>query len=92
MSDIIIVEKPCRVELVCAESVAPPGPSSLELAKYLFNVRDKSVLDVGCGTGLFGIVSAKLGAREVYATDTESAAIECTRQKAVRNEVVVYAR
>ena len=51
MSDIIIVEKPCRVELECAEGVDPPGPSSLELAEYLFNVRGKSVLDVGCGTG-----------------------------------------
>ena len=92
MSDIITVEKPCRVELECPEGVHPPDASSFELAKYLFNVHGKSVLDVCCGTGILGIVAAKLGARDVYATDSDSAAIECTRKNAVRNEVVVYAR
>ena len=29
------------------------------------NLKDKNVLDCGCGTGILGIVAAKLGAEKV---------------------------
>lgn len=86
MADLLTLTQPCALDLEVAEGVHPPGDASLELARYLFSVRGKSVLDLGCGAGLFGIAAAKLGAREVFATDVSPAAVECTRQNALRNK------
>ncbi len=40
--------------------------------------KDKTVLDIGCGTGILGIVAALLGARKVVALDIAKEAIETT--------------
>src|SRR5439155_25349743 len=72
--------------------VQTPGPASLDLLKYLFSVRGKTVLDLGCGTGIFAIAAAKLGAAEVWATDLSPAAVDCTRRNAERNGVDVTAK
>lgn len=45
------------------------------------------VLDVGCGSGVLGIVAARLGAAGVVAIDISEAAIEATRENALRNGV-----
>ncbi len=45
------------------------------------------VLDVGCGTGVIAIMAAVLGAGSVRAVDVASAAVEATRDNAVRNGV-----
>jgi ribosomal protein L11 methyltransferase len=45
------------------------------------------VLDVGTGSGILAIGAAKLGAREVYAVDTDSVAVEATRQNVAANSV-----
>lgn len=45
------------------------------------------VLDVGCGTGVIAIMAAMLGAGAVRAVDVASAAVEATRDNAVRNGV-----
>ena len=92
MADVLTITQPCALDLEVADGVHPPGESSLELARYLFSVRGKSVLDLGCGTGLFGIVASKLGAREVFATDVNPAATECTRRNALRNKAQVAVR
>ena len=46
------------------------------LATYLFNnpaiVANRSVLDLGSGTGLVGLVAAYLNARHVYLSDQAS--------------------
>lgn len=47
------------------------------------------VLDVGCGTGVLGIVAAKRGAARVVAIDIAAAACEATADNADRNEVSV---
>lgn len=44
-----------------------------------------SVLDVGCGSGVLGIVAAVRGASSVIAIDTAQAAVEATRENAGRN-------
>ena len=45
----------------------------------------KSVLDVGCGTGILGILAADLGAKSVLAIDIESWCVENTQENAKRN-------
>ncbi len=45
------------------------------------------VLDVGCGTGVLAVAAARLGAPAVRAVDISPAAIESTRDNAVRNRV-----
>jgi ribosomal protein L11 methyltransferase len=45
------------------------------------------VLDVGCGTGVIAIMAALLGAGAVRAVDVASAAVEATRNNAVRNGI-----
>jgi ribosomal protein L11 methyltransferase len=45
------------------------------------------VLDVGCGTGVIAIMAAMLGAGSVRAVDVASAAVEATRDNAIRNGV-----
>ena len=92
MAHVLTVEQPCRLDLDCPEGIDAPGAASLDLLKYMFSVRGKSVLDLGCGTGLFAIAAAKLGASEVWATDVSPAAVDCTRRNAERNGVDVVAK
>lgn len=48
---------------------------------------DKIVLDIGCGSGILSIVSSKLGAKEVFATDIDPLAIEATLENANLNKI-----
>ncbi len=89
MTQVVSVEQPCAIRLECPENVHVPGPASLDLARYLFSVKGKSVLDLCCGTGLFAIAAAKLGAREVWAADISPEAVECARRNAELNKVGV---
>jgi len=43
-----------------------------KLGLSLEKVRDKTVLDIGCGTGISGAVMAEWGAREVFCIDLSS--------------------
>lgn len=43
------------------------------------------VLDLGCGSGILGILAAKLGAAEVEALDTDPNAVAVTRANAAQN-------
>jgi len=47
----------------------------------------RTVLDVGCGTGVIAIMAAKLGGSSVRAVDVASAAVEATSDNAIRNGV-----
>jgi ribosomal protein L11 methyltransferase len=47
------------------------------------------VLDVGCGTGILGILSKKLGAANVFACDIEEWAVENSQENAQLNQVDV---
>jgi ribosomal protein L11 methyltransferase len=47
----------------------------------------KSVLDYGCGSGILSIAALKLGAREAYAVDIDTQALEVTRRNAVHNGI-----
>ena len=48
-----------------------------------------AVLDVGCGSGVLGVLAARLGAGRVVATDIDPAALEATPANASGNGVVI---
>lgn len=50
-------------------------------------LHDRSVLDLGCGSGILAIAAAKLGAAQVHAVDIDLQAITATRQNALANGV-----
>jgi len=51
-----------------------------------------SVLDLGCGSGVLAIASAKLGFAPVFALDSDEAAVEATRRNAADNGVELEIR
>ena len=55
------------------------------LEKYV--KEDDTVLDVGCGSGILGIVASKLGAKKVILTDIDECAITATEQNMKINDV-----
>lgn len=46
------------------------------------------LLDVGCGSGILSIIALKLGARDVFATDIDPAAITATYENAEVNHIL----
>ena len=52
-------------------------------------LKGRSVLDYGCGSGILAIAAAKLGARQVHATDIDPQASIATRDNALANECAV---
>jgi ribosomal protein L11 methyltransferase len=51
-----------------------------------------SLLDVGTGSGILAIASARLGAREVLAVDVDVAAVDAARENVRRNSVEAVVR
>lgn len=54
-----------------------------------YGVKDKSVLDVGTGTGILSVLCGKLGASHILALDIDTHALEWARKNIKRNEVNV---
>lgn len=48
---------------------------------------NEKVLDIGCGTGILGIIAAKLGAAEVTCVDIDSSAYKACRENVINNHV-----
>src|SRR3982074_3218578 len=65
-------------------------PGNLYPKKYFFRLlgelREKTILDVGCGEGEDGMILAKIGVR-MYVLHVSQAAIDLTRQRAQVNGV-----
>lgn len=63
------------------------------LARYILDrpdlVRDRRVLDFGCGSGVVAIAAALAGAREVIACDNDELALHATACNAQLNDVSV---
>ncbi len=53
------------------------------------DVKDKVVIDYGCGSGILAIAAALLGAKKVIAVDTDPQALEATHANAERNGVTI---
>lgn len=62
--------------------------STLMCLEFLstINLKNKNMLDVGCGSGILSIAATKLGAR-VYACDTDDLAIQETQKNAFNNHI-----
>ncbi len=50
-------------------------------------IKDKLVLDMGCGSGILGIAAAKLGAKRVVLSDIDNQALDASRENAKLNGV-----
>lgn len=72
--------------------VYPPSEDSYLLADVVgsMDLRGKSFLEVGCGSGIVAITAAVMGA-DVTAVDVNPAAVRCTLHNAERNGVRVKA-
>ncbi|SPL70823.1 50S ribosomal protein L11 methyltransferase [Acinetobacter stercoris] len=52
------------------------------------DLKDKTVIDYGCGSGILGVAALLLGAKKVYATDIDPQAVLATKQNAELNGVL----
>jgi precorrin-6B methylase 2 len=64
------------MELTTSESTFVPSTISQLVAKVLEIREGDVVIDVGCGTGILGIIAAKLGASRVYGVDASPDVVE----------------
>ena len=76
-----------RLTIGGTSTVGQPTSYSLLLAEHIPDLRGKTVVDLGTGSGLLGIVAAKRGAAKVYVLDTYPAAIDVALNNAALNGV-----
>lgn len=71
------------------------GDGEHESTKYMldfiskYGVKDKSVIDIGTGTGILSVLCGKLGASHILALDLDTHSLEWARKNFKRNEVEV---
>ncbi|GAB5411410.1 MAG: hypothetical protein ChlgKO_05240 [Chlamydiales bacterium] len=53
------------------------------------HIAGKTIVDIGCGSGILSIAALKLGAKKVYALDISDDALEHTQKNAERNHVSI---
>ena len=51
------------------------------------DIKNKTVIDFGCGSGILALAAAKLGAARVYAVDIDPQAIIATNENIKRNQI-----
>lgn len=76
-----------RVAIAAHEEVGPPTPYTLLLAENVPDLAGLTVVDIGTGSGMLGIVACLQGAVRVYVVDTNPAAISAAMDNAERNGV-----
>ena len=76
-----------RVTIADHSEVGPPTPYTLLLAESIPDLDDLTVVDIGTGSGILGIVAVLQGAARVYVVDTNPAAIAAAMDNAERNGV-----
>ena len=64
-------------------------PTTALCSKWLdsIDLKGKTVVDYGCGSGILGIAALLLGAQHMWGVDIDPQAIDATRQNAERNKV-----
>jgi hypothetical protein len=80
---VIVVERLTDGTGGCGSQAVLVWPSARVLSWYLYSIREsvqaKSVVELGAGAGIPGVLCAKLGAKSVLLTDTEDVISACTR-------------
>jgi hypothetical protein len=76
-----------RVAIACRGGVLPPTPYSLFLAEHIPEIPGCTVIDVGTGSGILGIVARLQGAARVYVLDINPEAVTVALENAARNAV-----
>lgn len=51
------------------------------------DLKNKSVIDYGCGSGILSLAAIKLGAKHVYAVDIDNQALQATQNNAYVNHI-----
>ncbi len=74
------------VNLIIREGVFSPTNSTRFVLENMPNLKQKSVLDVGCGSGILGIYCALNGAKKIVAVDTDSKAVKNSKENFKRND------
>jgi len=65
-----------------------PTTVSEVMATHLSGLTEEAVvIDMGCGSGFFAVLAAKLGAAKVYAVDVTTQAVELTKRNLIRNGI-----
>lgn len=64
-----------------------PTTTSELIADQFASCAGETVIDLGCGSGFFSVLAAKMGATRVYALDLHKEACELTRRNAEKNGV-----
>ncbi len=64
--------------------------TTIMCAQFLetFVKNDVDVLDIGCGSGILGIIALKLGAKACISVDIEANAVKVTRENAELNNII----
>jgi release factor glutamine methyltransferase len=76
-----------RINLNFRDDVGPASPYSLLLAENIPDLTDKTVVDLGTGSGILAIVASLQGAKKVYLLDTYDKAISLALENGERNGV-----
>jgi ribosomal protein L11 methylase PrmA len=76
-----------RVTLNFRDGVGPASAYSLLLAENIPDLTEKTVVDLGTGSGILAIVASLQGAKKVYLLDTYDKAINLALENGERNAV-----
>ncbi len=60
------------------------GHAAEKLSLLVGDIRGKSFLDVGCGSGIQSLAALRLGAARVHSFDYDSQSVECSRELKLR--------
>jgi len=82
---MIVELKLATIELDIPTGIHPVFDSSIHLANIIDIEPADKVLDLGCGSGILSIASAKKGASMVVSTDIDERALKATSDNARKN-------
>ena len=85
---ISVLEKAGLALTLIADQLFSPALVLSELIHFgRISVKDKSVLELGCGTGLVGLMALLNGAQQVYLTDyNDESILACPRLNLAQNK------
>ncbi len=61
------------------EKIKEAEQSLVEFLGGYENIKDKTFLDIGCGSGLFSLAAHQLGAKQVVSVDADQFSVACTK-------------